>query len=173
VLRLEAELAAAEAKLVGLHEKGDRYDGKGMKRAADEVQRLKAELGSRYGDGHACASPSTPWCFLALLRGWFVRESQNSLAKPDGTRGLLPEWMTDPEAAKLPIVASAALSVARSQASTRLALNDLATRTIPIQAYGARYCARMPLNIVAEGQDGDGRCWVHNFHQRRSESLNR
>jgi hypothetical protein len=30
----------------------------------------------------------------------------------DGTRGLLPEWMTEPEAAELPLVASATLSVA-------------------------------------------------------------
>ena len=50
LLRLEAELAAAEAKLVQLHETGDRYDGEGMKRAADKVERLKAELCSRYSD---------------------------------------------------------------------------------------------------------------------------
>jgi hypothetical protein len=50
VLKLEAELAAAEADLVKLREKSDRFDGKGMKRAADEVQRLQAELGSRYGN---------------------------------------------------------------------------------------------------------------------------
>jgi hypothetical protein len=55
VLRLEAELAAAEGKLVQLHETGDRFDGRDMKCAADDVQRIKAELASRYG--HAAAGP--------------------------------------------------------------------------------------------------------------------
>ena len=59
VLKLQAELAAAEAELVKLHEKSDRFDGKGMKRAADEVQRLQAELRSRYGDTAPAVTKST------------------------------------------------------------------------------------------------------------------
>jgi hypothetical protein len=79
----------------------------------------------------------------------------------DGTRGLLPEWMTDPEAAELPIVASATLSVAALR-DLRATIDGqrLSSATSSVTQEKGDYVSATPRSSTRPPPYGSGAGWA-------------